>query len=461
MTTNHRIHRAAIELSGHDAALTDTAGVRDWCADVLLEELDAALSELCPDGQVLVLNTLHLDLTLSDWSDMFSAELKTALRQQIREQLKALPTNERQMSVGEYHARIVLHYLRNGVFSERFSESEWSELKSDFLEVSINNNLFFNELTKSLLNRSVFIRWYALLGELALLAWLDAAVPLPSVRWQAMLQRILERMPVELAPDERPIQALLRKIIPFLISNRDEPKRLLATLLKSLFSPERLSATKSHFLTTAEAAEPDAVDSFLIAVFQSIGPLSSDHSEQQVGRLPETGARSALLESGIVTPIAGLVLTAQFLPPFLRSLDLVGPENRLVDVHRLPMLLFFIATGQTKAEEWELALPKILCGLPLSETCDTEIEVSDTEKREIDTLLTTLIEHWQRLGNTSPDGLRGTFLQRTGRLSVEREVFRLRIPEETVDILLTFVPWSFRLVRFSWMERLLIVEWGT
>jgi hypothetical protein len=85
--------------------------------------------------------------------------------------------------------------------------------------------------------------------------------------------------------------------------------------------------------------------------------------------------------------------------------------------------------------------------------------VSDQLIAESNDLLQSVIEHWGKLGSTSPDGLRVNFLQRTGTLSLHDAAAELKIAEETADILLNYVPWNFKLIRLPWMQYLVHVHW--
>ncbi len=80
-------------------------------------------------------------------------------------------------------------------------------------------------------------------------------------------------------------------------------------------------------------------------------------------------------------------------------------------------LLHFLTTGQTSAPEYELVLPKILCNIPLSTPVETDLELTGLEIEEATALLEAVIRHWEALRQTSPDGLRGTFLLRPGKVS--------------------------------------------
>ncbi|WLE97130.1 MAG: contractile injection system tape measure protein [Candidatus Electrothrix communis] len=161
---------------------------------------------------------------------------------------------------------------------------------------------------------------------------------------------------------------------------------------------------------------------------------------------------------GIYINNAGLVLLHPFLPQFFSALG-IAEEEQLLQPERALCLLHFLATGQGMAPEYELMLPKILCNVPLDMPVEADVELTDKELEEAASLLTAVIEHWEALRNTSPDGLRGTFLVRPGKISLRGEDLLLQVEPQTWDILLEQLPWGISMIRLPWMERMLWVEW--
>jgi len=122
-------------------------------------------------------------------------------------------------------------------------------------------------------------------------------------------------------------------------------------------------------------------------------------------------------------------------------------------------LLYYLATRQTDPPEYELVLPKLLCGWPLNEAVIPP-DLPQTALDEAEHLLQTVINYWEVLKSTSPDGLREGFLQREGKLTRSDESrWKLQVEQQAIDILLSRLPWGVSMVRLPWMDGLLIVEW--
>jgi hypothetical protein len=163
-------------------------------------------------------------------------------------------------------------------------------------------------------------------------------------------------------------------------------------------------------------------------------------------------------EEGIYIENAGLALLHPFLPKFFVVLG-IADKDKLLQPERALCLLHYLTTGQTIAPEYELILPKILCNIPLKASVEANVELTTTEQQEALALLKAVIQHWDALRNTSPDGLRGTFLVRSGKVSLRDGDWLLQVESKSWDILLDRLPWGIGMIKLPWMERMLWVEW--
>jgi Contractile injection system tape measure protein len=123
-------------------------------------------------------------------------------------------------------------------------------------------------------------------------------------------------------------------------------------------------------------------------------------------------------------------------------------------------LLHYLATKQTDAPEYELVLPKLLCGWSLNQPVVRGLDLPSAALEEGEKLLQTVINYWEVLKSTSPDGLREGFLQREGKLTRSGDGnWKLQVEQQAIDILLGSLPWGLSMVTLPWMDELLIVEW--
>jgi hypothetical protein len=172
--------------------------------------------------------------------------------------------------------------------------------------------------------------------------------------------------------------------------------------------------------------------------------------------LPEPDPAEALFVTN-----AGLVLLAPYLERLFERCGCTR-DRAFVDgpaAERAALLLQLAATGLAEAPEHRLPLNKLLCGLPLASPLPRTATAAPADEQAVDGLLRAVIAHWKALGQTSPAGLRQTFVQREGRLERGEEAWHLHVPQQTFDMLLDRLPWGYTPVRLPWMPEVLHVHW--
>ncbi|KVX02773.1 contractile injection system tape measure protein [Shewanella frigidimarina] len=158
---------------------------------------------------------------------------------------------------------------------------------------------------------------------------------------------------------------------------------------------------------------------------------------------------------------AGLVLLGPYISRLFTMLSLTH-QGKFIDDNtqeKALHVLQYLVNGQQDSPEFQLSLNKILCGMNTARPLKYHPELTSEDKAMAEGLLAGVIQNWPSLGNTSLDGLRQTFLQREGVITLEKEAWKLRIKPTAFDVLLDSLPWSFGVIKFPWMERVLHVEW--
>jgi hypothetical protein len=242
------------------------------------------------------------------------------------------------------------------------------------------------------------------------------------------------------------------------------------TQQKRFDSPESISQVLYQSLRTTIGTFPlvehsswlSALDQMLNTTSNPIASLvnwretsifQSDHNST-LSRVEET--------AGLYITQAGLVLLYPFIRFYLEAVGLLNDESfRDESAQQTAIyLLYYLATKQTDAHEYELLLPKLLCGWSLNQPVVRGLDFPSAALEEGEKLLQTVITYWQTLKSTSPDGLREGFLQRSGKLTRRGDGnWKLQIEQQAIDILLGSLPWGISMVTFPWMEEILIVEW--
>ena len=74
-------------------------------------------------------------------------------------------------------------------------------------------------------------------------------------------------------------------------------------------------------------------------------------------------------------------------------------------------------------------------------------------------MLIAVTKNWEKLGNTSPTGLRESFLKRDGIVKKNENNYTLIVEAKPFDMLLKTIPWNIMMIQTSFMDIRLLVEW--
>lgn len=160
---------------------------------------------------------------------------------------------------------------------------------------------------------------------------------------------------------------------------------------------------------------------------------------------------------------AGAILLWPFLSRYFQTLGLMEKDAFRGDAERNRglHLVQYLATGSMEAVEHDLLLNKILCGHPPEQPLELVTAVTEEEAALSTQLLNGVIANWKKLGSTSIDGLRQSFLVREGKLlrKDSDNTWLLTVSTRGYDMLLDSLPWRLSMVRLPWMQALLNVKW--
>jgi hypothetical protein len=159
---------------------------------------------------------------------------------------------------------------------------------------------------------------------------------------------------------------------------------------------------------------------------------------------------------------AGLVLLWPHLKRYFSFLGMLDEKDHFIndEMHeRAVLLLQYLATKQSYAEEHYLALNKIMVGYPLEEPVINEIVLTEKESDITLAMLRSIIKSWPSFENSSTDSLRGGFLVRNGILTQSASNWNLSVEKKAYDLLLDRLPWGFGKIKLPWNPYMIEVEW--
>lgn len=158
---------------------------------------------------------------------------------------------------------------------------------------------------------------------------------------------------------------------------------------------------------------------------------------------------------------SGLILFWPFLTRLFEILSLIK-NGEFIDTeskNRAVFILQYLVYNEIDFPEHQLVLNKLLAGIQPEEHLVPLTSLTDEETDSTKSLLNGMINNWEKLQNTSPEGLQESFIQREGILKFQKDKVTLVVETKGFDILLQSLPWNISLVKLSWMKIPIYVEW--
>ena len=168
-----------------------------------------------------------------------------------------------------------------------------------------------------------------------------------------------------------------------------------------------------------------------------------------------------ILNEGITVPNAGLVILNSYFLMLFDRLNLVKNKTFITREAQLDAVhyLQYLVTGLEQTETSLLLLNKVLCGLAIDTPIQDHISISEENKTLMNGLIESAIAHWNAIGQTTINGLRGNWLVREGMLIEQEDSWALTVEKRPYDILLMKSPFSFSIIKLPWMDKPLHVNW--
>ena len=427
----------------------------------LLDALDAALSAAARPADWLTLDRLELDLGRVD-SARLEAQLLDRLPALLRREVAEAWATARS-GTGPPEAAVLqsapdtawaawLHFLRTGALPAAWpapaAAAAWeTEILALLGGASENQRAGLRAALASAPMRQRLVRQFSGALAVAVLAALDAAARPHQPALAEALGPLLRRLgSYSGVLGEQLLMELLRQVA-------TEKHALRWPALLAVLAPEK------------RLARPDVLAQLARAALLAVGAAAPRGPGP---KLPDAAAASEAAKApdpAAFVANAGVVLLHPFLAPCFAACGWLA-DDRFTDETaqaKAVLLVHFLATGASQAAEYELRLPRLLCGVPAGAVSSRRLRLGRTARAEGLALLTAALGHWEALKNTSPEGLREAFLQREGKLERTPDGHHLLTVEQRAqDVLLDHLPygWGLGVVQLPWMPARLAIHWA-
>lgn len=487
---NHIIHKqkVTLQVSSQENAFDMQNRISRLLKDDLPPVMESVLNKISPNGKILRIDQLNLDLGAISMLNLES-EFRSKLIEKLEEALYSAMAEKGELRVEEISGEqslsdSLMYFLLHGImpwystvkdFSawesqiiQSFSENEWRSLSGKIRSEGSRTHPLLLRLAQQF--SIPFLQKFILRGQTILDKDADLLFDDLKFLWAEF--------------SKGPVDTGYRKEVGFwqealnasVIS--DHINEMIFSFIKSILLKQRLIRISRDGLIIAgndhlarikllgKNIKTDEVHEALEMLTHSLDETGMQKKEPALKDGPEEEKPVTIPKppddgDELFAENCGIVLLHPFLQMYFAELGLLENEQFRDDDARQRgvLLLHYLATGQTNIAEIHLLIPKLLCAMNFEEPVPGEIDLTGKEKEESETLLHSVIRHWGALGNTSPDGLRQTFLQRDGKLVRTDTGWKLNVEQKTVDILMGKLPWGISAIRLPWMNTVLNIEW--
>lgn len=476
--------------------------VSDWCNFTLIPEIEQQLDLLELGDNFITIDKLEIEATANknDWQQKIRDELISSLKQKLIDYKPKFTEEASRKSVTKVRKldELILYYFENGYLPwwgktliaddfetvlQNWITAEMSPSRADFICKELKQKAY-KTLVERILNQVPQKLLFQLLKNIY-----KQEVEIIS-QTESFFKEVIDRNNSGVKE-----KAISETVYRFLLTMMIENEGIISTdlLLQFIFeevrqtkiaskmlnpASERIDKTANpvkiawqQFLLTEKKKQKSGGEIQYLPVNETEATTKQNQKEKEnnlqynriIDKLTDPAKKSqddlgSELQEGIYIDNAGAVIFAAFLPALFKQLALVR-DGVILNPDLAAMIIQYCVTGSAKIAEYELVLPKILCGLAIEFPVNTNIRINAGQMKEVDEMLLSLIEYWSVLKNTSINGLRESFFERSGKLGIVNNEWVLQVEQKPFDMLLQQLPWSISMIKLPWMANLLKTEW--
>lgn len=446
--------------------------LRRFCYDCLVPVVEAALDDQVAEGEHVYMERIEVDagtVTVENLELDLANALKDGLVKALREEIVSPRPSSRRRKRLQAVTEAFLYFLEQGTLPWWFQLPAGKALEQALIDCWHEtgdrdglSRILLEQAPGLFTGEPVRRRLILQFSEKFLSLLLPVLSPQLSLRTETVLER-LKNLPLRLEWFSRISQQVWQCAFAAASRGEDIAERELLSLawrnlpLRIREQPELAEALERHWpgvIPAGEEAPGQALAAGSPVKTADRQTVESGNCAEEPASVPPTEKRGIYLDNG------GLVLLHPYLPHLFERLKISdGPQLLLPE--RAVAVLHYLASGSLDQPEFRVTLPKVLCAIPIQAPIPRNVQLTEKEREECDALLGVMIRHWGALGDSSPDGLRGTFLMRQAKLSRrEDDEWLLQVESNSYDILLDQLPWSISMVKLPWMPKLLWVQWN-
>ncbi len=464
MTTSnrHRIQRQVVEVTigGGASAPAIQSRIADAYWNRTVGELEAVFDQVAGPDRLLRLERLEVDLgqiTGTDWEPEFRRRLVQELTHSLTQHKSTSEASRRAVPTSAALLEAWQFYLVHGrlpwwaqppdapwrdCIPPLLNEVSWAALRQTLAHAAARARLV--DAMEDAVLESAVTRWLNIPNTAALLEDLTRAAGAPAT--QVLLLR-------------RRFWLILLDRACATSAHLPSGPTVLGEVLQEYARAVGADAPPPSMAATGPQSRPQAPDAPGPQARQPTSrPQAPPRSAREQAIPPRPAAREA--SEAIYLTGAGAIILHPFLEELFRGRGLLeGRRFRDTDAqHRAVHLLGYLTSGQSEVAEYELLLPKALCGCPFEQPL-TPLPPEPADLEACDTLCQAVLKHWTAVRSASLEWLRQGFLLRDGKIERVDQGWRLTVERRAQDVLLARLPWGFGVVGMPWASEKIYTHW--
>jgi hypothetical protein len=194
------------------------------------------------------------------------------------------------------------------------------------------------------------------------------------------------------------IQTILEQKASEIIQNQNNNKSSKSSISKTdeslALSPKKETEINAVFKTEKETEEEEILKPSLFLIDEITAEIPANHYINN----------------------AGLILIHPFLKQLFTNCKLLNKDNSINDPEVAAHLLHYVATAKEQDYEHEMVFEKLLCNIPIDQTINRNITLSDEVKNHANEMLRAVLDHWEVMKKSSVALLQNEYLQRPGKI---------------------------------------------
>lgn len=471
------IQKATLDLhySGSADGFAIQREIGEWCTVEFGKGLEEILDKMDTGTTIKKIDRIELEIDLGsakDWLSQLRREIATQLQQKLSSLIVEENSEVKEQTMSRHFFEVFIYFLQKGYlpwWSSIRNRKEFSTSLLSAIQNGISNDMK-SHLLEMVSETAVSERLVDQLNDHEWIQFIAEFYTGQKSEIQVLFKDVLILLNVIPEPERKSVKASFKKWMWEHAADTNPKKALQEVAIR--VTKEVFNISDEDGRITFKMVQPASVimDEAIERIEKEEEPIVKPAREKNNDQSIEENKTSnkkqekretekAPLTEGIYIGNAGLVIVSPFLPAFFKKLK-IADDDKILDEVLAVNLVAYLATGTMYAAEFELVFPKVLCGIDPSTPISTMVAFTDEQKNEARELMLSAIEYWTVLRDTTPEGLRESFLQRNGKLSFREKEWILEVEQRPYDMLLQNLPWNISMIKLPWMERMLKTEWG-